>query len=74
MTNPYQKLYPTHRVRITETPSQESDRLAGEAFHRAGTIADGLNLDEIGEDAHAVANVLWSITAYLQKRSLGEIK
>jgi hypothetical protein len=35
----------------------------------AGNLVSGLALEEIGEDGHLVANVLWKIAAYLRKRN-----
>lgn len=34
----------------------------------AGNTVSGLNLEAIGEDGHAVANLLWKISAHLKQR------
>lgn len=47
------------------------DRLAARELESAGNIASGLNLDEIGEDGHGVANRLWRIAGYLRNRNDG---
>lgn len=44
------------------------DRIAARLLESAGNTVSGLNLEEIGEDGHAVANRLWKIAAYLRKR------
>lgn len=48
------------------------DRIAARELDSAGSIVSGLILDEIGEDGHAVANLLWKISAYLHRRNDGE--
>lgn len=34
----------------------------------AGDLVSGLRLEEIGEDGHAVANLLWKIAGHLRHR------
>lgn len=44
------------------------DRISARILDGAGNTVSGLDLSEIGEDGHAVANLLWKIAAYLKKR------
>jgi len=44
------------------------DRIAARIIEDAGNTVSGLDLSEIGEDGHAVANLLWKIAAYLKRR------
>ncbi len=46
------------------------DRINAQFFDEAGNRVSGLILDEIGEDGHAVANLLWKISAYLKERDM----
>ena len=45
------------------------DRINARYFDEAGNRVSGLLLDEIGLDGHGVANMLWKISAYLEKRA-----
>lgn len=44
------------------------DKVAARQLESAGSTASGLELSEIGEDGHAVANLLWKVAAYLRRR------
>lgn len=48
------------------------DRMLAYDLERAGNTVSGLDLSEIGEDGHAVANKLWKIAGYLRNRRAGE--
>lgn len=45
------------------------DRINARYFDEAGDRVSGLVLEEIGLDGHAVANTLWKISAYLERRA-----
>ena len=45
------------------------DRINATYFNEAGNRVSGLDLFEIGMDAHGVANTLWRISAYLRSRA-----
>jgi hypothetical protein len=45
------------------------DRYLAREFDSAGDMASGLELSEIGEDGHAVANLLWKISSYYAKKA-----
>jgi len=47
---------------------KSADRIMAREFDHLGNWASGLCLEPIGEDGHAVANLLWKIAAYLEKR------
>lgn len=47
------------------------DRINASYFNEAGNRVSGLDLWEIGLDAHGVANTLWRISSYLQSRAAG---
>lgn len=47
------------------------DRMNARYFDEAGNRVSGLDLWEIGLDAHGVANTLWRISSYLQSRAAG---
>lgn len=49
-----------------------ADKIAARQLDSAGNLVSGLNLDEIGEDGHQVANLLWKIAAYLRRRDPGD--
>ena len=44
------------------------DRINARLLNEAGDTVSGLDLSEIGESGHGVANLLWKISAYLRKR------
>jgi len=44
------------------------DRIVARHINDAGNFVSGLDLSEINEDGHAVANLLWKIAAYLKRR------
>lgn len=46
------------------------DHYAASYLESAGNTVSGLDLSEIDEDGHGVANLLWKIAAYLRKRDL----
>lgn len=48
------------------------DRIMAKHINNAGNIVSGLNLSEIGEDGHEVANLLWKISSYLKRRNDGK--
>ncbi|MGH7239211.1 MAG: hypothetical protein ACREHG_03985 [Candidatus Saccharimonadales bacterium] len=52
-----------------ETVGQGIDRINAAFFNDAGNRASGMVLDEIGMDGHAVANMLWRISAHLRRRA-----
>ena len=45
------------------------DRINARYFDEAGNRVSGLILDEIGLSGHGVANTLWRISSYLNKRA-----
>jgi len=45
------------------------DRICARHIETAANIISGLELSEIGEDGHLVANKLWKIESYLRKRA-----
>lgn len=51
-----------------ESQSQRADKIVASMLDQAGNWVSGLNLEEIGEDGHAVAGRLWKISAYLRAR------
>lgn len=46
------------------------DSINADFFDQAGNRVSGLDLSEIDLESHAVANMLWRISAYLKKRDL----
>lgn len=46
-----------------------TDQIIAEQLDRAGSIASGLALEAIGEDGHAVANLIWKIAAHVKQRN-----
>lgn len=48
--------------------SRGADRVMAKILENAANTVSGLELSEIGEDGHAVANKLWRIAAYLHTR------
>lgn len=48
--------------------NKKFDRLSARIVDQAGNVVSGLDLGDIGEDGHAVANKLWKISAYLKRR------
>ena len=49
-----------------------ADRIMARQIESTGNMISGLILDDINEDGHGVANVLWKIASYLRKRSDGD--
>lgn len=47
---------------------RRADAITAGYLETAGNIVSGLHLDPIGEDGHAVANLLWKIAAHLRRR------
>ena len=47
----------------------KADKILAEVFDRTGNLVSGLVLDDIGEDGHAVANLMWKISSYLKRRA-----
>lgn len=56
-----------------ETIGQGIDRINARFFDEAGNRASGLCLEAIGESGHGVANLLWKISAYLERRANGDV-
>jgi hypothetical protein len=48
---------------------RRANRIIAAQLESAGNTVSGLRLEEIGEDGHAVANLLWKISAYLKGRT-----
>jgi hypothetical protein len=48
--------------------TEKADKIVADLLDKAGNWVSGLDLSEIGEDGHAVANQLWKIAAYLRTR------
>lgn len=46
----------------------KADKLMADALNHAGNMVSGLDLEDIGEDGHAVADLLWKISGYLRHR------
>lgn len=46
----------------------KADKVIAGILNDAGDLVSGLSLEEIGEDGHAVANLLWKISGYLRHR------
>ena len=44
------------------------DRINAQHIEECGDRISGLDLSEIGEDGHGVANLLWRIAGYLKRR------
>lgn len=44
------------------------DRTIAKILENAANVVSGLELSEIGEDGHSMANRLWRIAAYLRTR------
>jgi hypothetical protein len=57
---------------MTEEEIRRTDRILAVAFDQTGNYASGLDLSAIGEDGHAVANLLWKISGYLKGRASGK--
>lgn len=49
--------------------SRGIDRINASFFDDAGNRASGMNLEPIGLDGHAVANLLWKISSFLKQRA-----
>jgi hypothetical protein len=49
-----------------------ADKIIARQLESAGNTVSGLALEEIGEDGHAVANLLWKIAGYLKRRGQEE--
>jgi hypothetical protein len=45
------------------------DLIIAEKLDHMGNVVSGLELSEIGEDGHALANKLWKVAHYLRTRS-----
>ncbi len=52
-----------------DSSSRDIDRANAKYFDQAGGRVSGLDLTELGLDAHAVANLLWRISAYYARRA-----
>jgi hypothetical protein len=46
----------------------KADKLLATALEHAANVVSGLELSDIDEDGHLVANKLWKISAYLRRR------
>lgn len=46
----------------------KADKLMADVMNHAGNMVSGLDLEDIGEDGHLVANLLWKISGYLRHR------
>jgi hypothetical protein len=66
-------LYRTPEQQAAETrmvsTAGKADRILADTFDHAGNCASGLDLSAIGENGHAVANLLWKISGYLKGRA-----
>jgi hypothetical protein len=57
---------PTEKYRsLWDTPTMEN--IIARDLDHAANIVSGLHLDDIDEDGHSVANLLWKISAYIRK-------
>lgn len=46
----------------------KADKIMASALNQCGNLVSGLDLEEINEDGHAVASLLWKISGYIRHR------
>lgn len=51
------------------TEYQKIYKRLGDEFETCGDHVSGLDLSEIGEDGHQVANLMWKISALMKRRA-----